>query len=419
MKIQLIRHDYQEIAIIKTIHKSTIKEPKSLDEFDINIIDLRSKKLWQSKTFRNSINEIFKVDATPDLQDIYNMVLNSKKSTTIVLIPKNIDVSYNYNSSKFHKLMNLKHCYGAIENILRTLLDVPTNINFENTTTNINDQSYNAAFYFNIQANSKAILSLSESSNKPTTLKMGERLILTTLDIKLGDELHLNTFLEKCKLITDVEEYPEWLHAYHILDDELQQQRVEEQYAVIEQAKNIINIAEDKLKSNLDYKSILFVNEKTLENRVRCILEKILDIDLSTFIDEGKEDFLVEVKDGLEFIGEIKGVTANIRSENIAQLEHHYRSRLDKLSDEGADKNVKALLIMNHSRTKPIGERQPIHDEQINLAIRNQSLIIETTTLLYIYEKFINQDLKPERCVDLFYENKGLLTKSQIDDYCG
>ncbi|MBO7554518.1 MAG: hypothetical protein J6T41_00900, partial [Neisseriaceae bacterium] len=58
-------------------------------------------------------------------------------------------------------------------------------------------------------------------------------------------------------------------------------------------------------------------------------------------------------------------------------------------------------------------ERDPVHETQINLAKRNKCLIIETKTLLKLYEKFVAGEIKAEDCEKLFTEKYGLL---QDDD---
>ena len=95
------------------------------------------------------------------------------------------------------------------------------------------------------------------------------------------------------------------------------------------------------------------------------IEEKVLDCNLSGFIDEKNEDFLIQFQD-VSFIGEIKGVTSNIKSENISQLDVHYQGYMDKLQEENRTETVKQILIMNPFRTKPLSERAEVHEKQIN-----------------------------------------------------
>ena len=416
LKIQLIRYGSTEPKPSQSIFVSTINEPKSLDEFDINIVDLRSEKLWQSNS-----NKLLIINGLNHLKDIRNMIINSKKATTVALFPQNTIAQYDYDpyDRKFRRSIYLKQCNSAIENTLNALLTVSMPILFENTTTTINNQDYEAAFYFNIPSNNNNVtLSLSNSSEKPTTIQFKDRVIITTLNINCGDELHLNSFLEKCNLINAKDEFPKWLFDYHILDDQQQQQIIEEQHLTIEDAKSKINNAEDQLEDNLEYKSILFTNGDDLANRCMHILEKILNIDLSTFVDERKEDFFVDIGDDLAFIGEIKGVTSNVKSEHISQLEVHYQTKVEENYTNDILKTVKALLLINPFRTTPITERKPVHENQIKLSERNESLIIETKTLLYIYEQFVCGKLNSYRCLDMFSQCKGLLTQEIVDCYC-
>ena len=136
------------------------------------------------------------------------------------------------------------------------------------------------------------------------------------------------------------------------------------------------------------------------------MLEIMLKCDLSSFKDDKKEDFLINIGN-LTFIGEIKGVTSNIKSEHISQLEVHYQGYMDIKSSES--ENVKAILIINHQRTQRLSERQEVHNTQIKLAERNGSLIIETSTLLRLFEAFIKKDFTVDQIINIFCKSQGLL----------
>ena len=119
------------------------------------------------------------------------------------------------------------------------------------------------------------------------------------------------------------------------------------------------------------------------------------------------------------FIGEIKGVTSNVRLEHISQLDLHYQGYLDRLAEIGTTETVKQILIMNPFRTKSLDQREPVHTAQIELAIRNGCLIIETHTLLRIYEKFCSNELTAQKCEEVFANRSGLLSLSDFDEPVG
>ena len=77
--------------------------------------------------------------------------------------------------------------------------------------------------------------------------------------------------------------------------------------------------------------------------------------------------------------------------------------------EEIDDKQVKALLIINHQRNKPLEQREPVHERQINLANKYESLIVETATLLRMFEKYLGGNLSREECLELLKTNKGIL----------
>ena len=137
------------------------------------------------------------------------------------------------------------------------------------------------------------------------------------------------------------------------------------------------------------------------------ILQELLKCDLSDFEDEKEEDFCMKIGEKI-FIGEIKGVNHNIKSQNISQLDVHYQNYLDENPDK-TEEDIKALLIMAHQKNKSLENREPVHEKQIQLAMRNRSLIIETITLLRLFEKYKNGEISSDDCIELFSKNIGLL----------
>ena len=61
---------------------------------------------------------------------------------------------------------------------------------------------------------------------------------------------------------------------------------------------------------------------------------------MNAFIDEKKEDFLFD-KEDICYIGKIKGVTSNIKSAHISQLDVHYYALQDQLEEDEIQKEIK------------------------------------------------------------------------------
>jgi len=424
LNIQIINYDGEKIVNMNGDYTVTsISKPRSLDEFDINIIDLNSKCLWRyDGRDKNSINSY------NDISNLNIMLGNTSNSKTLIILPQDFTFYYGfgYHGSKhqsFAYSTELKNCLPFVKDkVIGTLIPnnmqlTPFNLFYENTVTHIDGLDYDASFNFAISDNyiSRAI-TMSKSSNKITALKMADRLFLATINVLKSDN-HLLTFLKKCNWLTNQETYPQWLIEYPILDDVGLNALISEKEEAISEAQVSIHNAKEKLEHNLEYKSILFTNGEFLVNIVSKILEQLLETDLSGFEDKKKEDFLIPIDDNLEFIGEIKGVTSNIKSEHVSQLDVHYQKRLDHLASENETKTVKALLIINPLRNTAVNERQPVHEEQIKLAIRNGALIVETSTLLYIYENFVNSKINSNSCKDMFQAKIGLLSQEDVNQY--
>ncbi len=382
---------------------TTFERPYSFDDYNINIIDLQWDNIW-----RNDNNTYETINIESDFRSISRIISNSKTKNIIVILPKNYKFKSLLSGAQYHYNIDLKNMLKIITtSIVAKLINDTTEKNYlhyELTKTSIGKCTLDADFCFTTTGNDA--LTVSSPSNKKTTIKYNN-IILTTLDI-LQDYQTLIDFLKHIKLLKDdIIEYPEWFKNTNCLDDTQQKLKLEEINRTLEKKNQEKETIIKKLDENNYYKSILLTNGDKLVSTVHNILEQILDCDLSDFIDNKKEDFLIE-KENVTFIGEIKGVSTNVKSSNLSQLDVHYQKHLESLNDEKTKNKVKALLIINHQRDIPLIDRKPIDVEQINLAKRNGSLIIETTELLKLYELFLNKKLTSENCINIFIKEVGV-----------
>ena len=379
---------------------NSIHSPKSLDEFKINIVLLNDEKIW-----RNKEDSLDTCDIMKDFISLSMMIKNSRNTNILILYPQNQEYMYDYWSTRksYMKRCELKdmlnnmsqNIIGAIYSPLRNVV-----IMYENTTTNVNGKKMSASFNF---IDGESIL-LSEGSKKKTLVKMNN-VYVSTLDIKNYEQLM--ALLDSINILNEKQEIPDWLDDIKMFDDEKQTEIINKSLCVIQEENRKINDANNALEKNRHYKSILYTNGDNLVGVTFEILENMLGCDLSEFEDVKKEDFLFTLGNHV-FIGEIKGVTHNVKNENVSQLDVHYQAYLDA-NPETNSENISAVLIMNHQRNKSIEQREGIHENQIKLAERNGSLIIDTVTLLKMYEKFLRNELTREQCIDMIKINKGLL----------
>lgn len=385
----------------ENIKFAKLNDPQSLDEFKINMIDLRHKDIWF-----NDNDEITSINCINDLKSIRTMLNNSVKATNIIIYPQNCHLSYSFGMEKYWGNIELKDMLDTLQKcILNELHPIlgEFKICYESTRTKIGSSQVKASFYFTDNIDT---LTSSVGSSKATTIDFRENsnLILTTLNLNTCEDVM--GFLKEIKLLEEKEEEPEWMKTFNMFDDDKQLSVIEENNKVIKKSHENIDNALDAINQNKEYKSILHTNGDELVRVVFKILEQILQCDLSKFKDEKKEDFAFEIENK-HFVGEIKGVTSNVRSEHVSQLDVHYQSYLETNNLNNDD--VCALLIINHQRSKPLTNREPVHEIQINLAKRNGSLIIETFTLLKLFEKYKNKEIENSECIDILFNSNGLL----------
>lgn len=389
---------------------NNLSAPFSLDDFDINIIDLNN--IWENSNSEN----ILEIDAFNDIKSLRVMMKNSKRTKFIIIYP--INQNYNYKNANIYgeytinKRKLLKDIISEISRFISAFLNVSNEIKieYEKTLTFIGDSAVLADFYFN---NSKSFLTKS-SSDKITTIALSPKIYLTTLNFMSSYTsnyvITLNTiisFLKQIKLIEEKANIPDWLETINFLNDKEEKEKIKENNKIINKAQEEIETSKKILDKNLYYKSILYATGDELVKVVFDILGDILDYNLNNFTDERKEDFLIK-KENITFIGEIKGVNKSVNNGNISQLDNHYNMYIDKLNDENKEENVKALLIINYNRNSPINERHEIHENQINLAERNKSLIIPTYELLKLYEAFKQHRISSDEIEKMFIDKIGV-----------
>lgn len=395
MKIQYIS---KQKTKIQNIDCSTIDSPKSFDTFDINILDLNSREIWRNKNDNTKcINEI------NDFKNLNDMIKHSVKCKIIIVIPQNLVFSYDYYRNEYYKSEQLKNIIKTdFKNIFSEYLGINgISLSYENNETLTGNLKIKSAFYFSDHG--FEVLTKSIGSNKDTTIKYNkENLIIKTLHISNYDEII--SFLKELRLIDSINDLPEWVKKYDFYNDDNLKKSNKEIDGKIEQLQLEKNKNISLIEKNNYYKSILISSGDDLVKTVFDILGKILDHNFEDFTDKKKEDFRFEYNNTL-FIGEIKGVNENVKNKHISQLDNH----LDDLEYDEVKFTPKKLLIINHQRKSPLAERAEVDPKQIDKAIRDDVLIIETITLLKLYEKFLNDEITKEEVYEIFRDKTGLL----------
>lgn len=402
--IQILRYRKKDEKYTgRNLEVNSIHDAKSLDDFDINIIDLNDADMWECKASSPGT-----IDSIADIKSMSTMIANSKKTTIVVLLPQNLRYRFSYTAPLHEKGRYLRsyELKDVIDLVLRKVVETllnktfATEILYENTETKIGNLNIKAAFYFNNE-NGTALI---KSTSGKNVVRKYKNTIATTLYLENYEQI--NEFLKEMGLISEKQEIPKWMEEVQMFDDVQQIDLIRENREKIQKAEQEINKARKVMDQNSRYKSILYTTGDKLVEVVLEILGQLLNHDFSQFEDKKNEDFLAEIGSDV-FIGEIKGVNHNVKSENISQLDVHYQGYLD--NNEKQPENVHALLIMNHQKNKPIADREPVHERQVALAVRNGSLIIDTYMLLKLFEKFKRNEISTEGCKDILKNNIGIL----------
>lgn len=409
-KIQIITYNPKNFSCLdQGIDINNFNNLKSLDNYEINVFDLNNDHIWINRS---------KIEGAPtgdlvlsnDLISIEKMIFNRRETKILVCLPQNLNYTYEYYDKKY--FCELKNIINIMKSVLKQITNVDINdLYYENTYTEINGMNIQGAFVFPDYEDS---ITKSKDSRKNTTINKYD-IIFTALN--LFEEKNTDVLVEFLKHIGVIDkpiEYPKWLQEYKFNDDQQLQDTIENAEAEIKKKNQKIFDSKNKLAENMKYKSILVTNSDELTKVIYEILEYIFEINLSTFVDEKKEDFLFD-KEDICYIGEIKGVTSNIKSAHISQLDVHYYALQDRLEEDGIQKKIKKILIMNYERNREISSRNEVHNAQIELASKNNTLIIDTLNLLQLYEKLLKGNISKQEAIDYINSKIGLFNVLEIE----
>lgn len=392
-KIQLIK--YPPLMNFPDITVSNFEKFKSLDAFEYNLINLNNYSIFIfDYPYGKSFNGHFIRE--DDFNPLKEHIEITEKTNFIVSLPQNLES----NKGVYIK-NNISNVIKFIKFYFNT--EIPY-LFFGETETEIGNKKFKSDFTFKNLSNLDILTK--DINDNPTTIKMNN-LIFTTLKLENNDEI-LN-FIDNIFSVDKNSDIPDWFYDEEWFDDKKQREIIINNNKKIEELSKEINSAENQLKTNDKYKSILYKNGKSLEKTVRFILQRLLDYDLSNFKDEKKEDFLIELEN-VTFIGEIKGVNSNLKSSHLSELDLHYTKRVEYTKDNSIEENLKPLIIVNRFRQYPPKERRKIEEEQINNAINKYEhiLIITVESLLHLFEKFNKKEIKSDEIIERFSNEYGL-----------
>lgn len=386
-----------------SVVNSTFDRPQSFDSFDLNLISLTDESMWRANsrdyTHLNNQNDLISLQTQINLKDT---------SVVIIQFPTNKSILYDYEhyNCRFNRSILIKDALVRNNSIFSGLIPESILAAFHLTygldKTKCNNSVLDSEFTFcNHGANA---LSKTQFSNKDTTILLFSSLILTTLQFSFTNN-ELIDFLSEIGMLKTKEDYPEWLVTLESFDDKDIKDEILKNEMIIEKSQETIEKCNVKFEINMRYKSILIETGQNLVDIVFEMLEEMLEVDLSKFVDTKKEDFRFTANN-ITFLGEIKGINSNVKSTYVSQTNNHYFNYIESNDFKGEE--VKRLLIINPLRDKPINEREPINEEQISLAYSYDCLIITTERLLKLYEKYKEGTISSSQIFDSIIKSKGL-----------
>lgn len=389
----------------KEIVLSSFSEYKSLDLYDINIINLASNSLWYCDSSRAEY-----LNDKSDLEMIKNSI-NTCNTKVLIIFPQNHYFHYgfsNYNN-QYHHSVQLKSTKEIVNGFLTKYIYEPLPVfNYDKGLTKIDDETYDSDFYFD----TKDGLIFCEKSKKVNTVALREGVVITTLNILEQSstkdiEKRVLVLLNKIGFLSQNETVPQWINDVPFHDDPVYEKEIKKCNKEIDKLKSIITQNREKLNENLKYKSILYLSGNALSEQINKMLKIIFELNRD-FVDVYEEDFNFKAG-GMTFIVETKGLNNEVSGENVSDAYNHLVIYEDKLENDNIVENAKCLFFVANERFKAPDKRNKIKERQITIAKRNKTLIIETTTFYNLFEAFVKKEISTNDVLKLFKQNTGLL----------
>ncbi|EMB67738.1 hypothetical protein SMU26_01556 [Streptococcus mutans 3SN1] len=402
MKIQLINYSGRNDKNYDVTECSSFGNVMSPDMYDLNIIDLSSEYLWKNDSWNPDYSIL---SSDNDLKTLRYSIDNSKSTRIICVLPRNIlfrtESSNSYSSSRL-----LKDMLDEFLQHLRKIVVVNNvTIFYEKTVTTIENTKMGADFYFytrHSRVNGEQIINFENTIYSDGSKKLvsytTDRYTLTTLQFE--DSEALNKYLNRIYRDDSEEEYPQWFEEINFFDDNIQKEAIETEERQIVESKQKIELAQENLKENKHFESILFKTGQTLEEILVSMLKEMFDVN-SEFIDTKDEDFSFE-KNGIHYLFEFKGLTKDVKKSNISQLTTHAYKYAER--NKIADDSIKRIIIVTRYKDRAPKDRLPISHNVIEVAKNsiNNVLIIDTVQFLKMFEKYRSGELSSEQCLELF-----------------
>lgn len=394
MEIQHISYSGRSNRFLdSSVKENSFNEPEHFNQYELNIIDLTDKNIW--KNDNNSYSYVNSLNDFKTLRELIDSSKDSKNTRNLIILPKNEILRYYKpsNSEHFFKSEQLKDIIDELQNNILGRLNLENiRLSFGVNKTKFDNEVIYSDF---VIAGSSLYNSLKNSAG--CVAVYDEDICYTTLYLEKYNQLML--LLKQIGWWKkDKSPIPEWMEGIYMFDDNSQNEAIKLAEEEIKEQKNIIETAKEKIKENNHYKSILYTQSEELVDVVKEILQKIFDADFSNFKDKKNEDFAFKLSNKY-IIGEIKGVTSQVSTKHLSQLDNH----LTSFSEENnvIEDDIIRLLIINSQRKIPVFERNPVDEKQIEKAKNKYgSLIIETKELLKMFEKFTRNEMTKDDCIN-------------------
>lgn len=411
MKTQLLVYRLRDCGFTETVDL-TIKEfskASAFDAFELTVIDLQDEQLWKS----DYNNDKLLFDHA-DISSIRQMMLLSKKSKCIVLLPQNCVYSHGYGrdysagSNRYLKYSPLKNLFRNFkESPIGELFTLSMPICFGESETVLSNKELSSDFSFGKPLPVGMKDMLESNASTVSAVLISDKFAATTLLVKNNSDLSVIVgaiFPTETRSVCT----PDWLENVEFHDETTRRARmkaIDDQIALLSEERKGI---EEVLSNYREIKSVLCSKDFELENKARHLLSEIAEVD-EAFEDNKEEDFRFSYDNTL-FLIEIKGSNGGLKRQHVSKTYDHVQIKADAMEEEGNSGKLKGVLIFASQIELKPDERDQFPETQITIARKNDIAVFSAETLLRCYEAYVEGRLTSVAFKETLQQTSGLVS---------
>ncbi|MDR1795461.1 MAG: hypothetical protein LBR25_08715 [Erysipelotrichaceae bacterium] len=382
-----------------------LQDFRDLDSFSLNIFDMSSPGLWENDT-----DSTRGINSKALLAQFKPLIQLSKGTNIVIALPQNQMFYSGFSFADFAGTKQFVHqteLKDMIPDLHRILVEVLYTIQhrivYAPARLEVENQFLSADFALSQASQPIGEELLNFNEEQAAVVRYPDGVVLTTLDV-LESPPTLQAFLvflekENAENVA----LPNWLDEVDVLNDKelrAEQIRIENEIKLL---RNQLAAVQREQKNNTQLKTLLISSGDTLSKQAGRMLAEMAGSD--AIINQAERRISCAQ---CSLIWSAQSSKGEAKPQFISELFNQVMQEEGRLSDQGLEENVKGLLVLNDHYDTLISERPPLAQRIIDIAERNQILVLPASSLLILYNSYLTKAKSSEEIMTRLGSESGL-----------